>query len=239
MASIPYFVESVDAIRDVITNDGIASFCIDPNWNRCNDGPNVQATFVMNSGKTYIVRGFYNPTTNEFNPPVEKPQPEPIPELLKWRSMECIFEDTTAYLPPIPEGYSDREIDGQVEVAYFDPIFEELDQFQGRDYTFDLERLQSCVGKKCALIREWSTEGSQLQFYITNEDFAIAFGTATTFLIVGNNHSHPFVRTPRFTFDNSDGSTDIDVTLFPEFTLAQVKQLLKEKAIEYIFDQGH
>lgn len=240
MAAWACWVKDVSVIQNEIDRDGIARFFIDPKHQVRQDEPNVRATFILNSGKTYIVRGMYDATTNEFNLPMERVVPEPPPSLLNWGEMDQIFEDTTAYHPRIPEGYADHEIDGQVDPSYFDPIFAELEAFQSEDYSFRLERIETLLGRECALIRAWSNKAeSRLWFYITTENFAIAFGTSTTFLIVGNQHSHPFVCTPKFTFDNSDGSTDIDVTLFPEFTLDQVKQFLREKAIEYIFDQGH
>lgn len=237
MAAWPTWIGSVDMIRDEIARDGIARFFIDPKNQMKDEEPNIRATFILNSGKTYIVRGMYDAATNEFNLPVERP--EPPPTLLKWDSMDRIFEDTDAYHPRIPEGYSDHEIDGKVNPSSFNPIFAELAAFQPEDYTFELKRIETILSRECALIRKWSSADSKLYFYITNEDFAIVFGTPTTFLIVKNQHSHPAVLTPQFTFDNSDGSTDIDVTLFPEFTLIQVKQLLREAALEYVFDQGH
>lgn len=61
--------------------------------------------------------------------------------------------------------------------------------------------------------------------------------TTDEFMIIGNNCGHPFVVTPLFEFNNSDGSTDwINIE---DLNVSEVKKLIEEKAIEYIFNQIH
>ena len=113
-----------------------------------------------------------------------------------------------------------------MQLKYFDHIFQSLDNFQSYNYKQTFNIIDTDIGQEAALVKEWSGTNyhlhhqlhvndscdslyvNRLQFWISNKGWAGIYGTTETFLIVGNFVGHPFVRTPEFTFCNSDGSTN-------------------------------
>mmetsp|Transcript_20773 Transcript_20773/g.29169 ORF Transcript_20773/g.29169 Transcript_20773/m.29169 type:complete len:84 (+) Transcript_20773:1-252(+) len=60
------------------------------------------------------------------------------------------------------------------------------------------------------------------------------------FLFIGNAGMHPFVETNKFSFMNSDGSTD--ESEFPcqgVVDASKVFDFLREKVIDYLYNQEH
>ena len=251
---IPNFA-TVDEITQKLQRGEIQRWFIDPNQQVRGDEPNVRISFITKEGGLYLVRAKYDQRTNQIFPPVEV-HPKEIPSLIKWENAHTIFNvgsQMNTITPKVPKGYSDREIEGKVSRNYYDLIFQSIDGFKFDRYQYYLRVVPTNTGEQSALMRQWSNKDTRLQFWITtsepnltnevnpyimNSGWAIIYGTPTTFLVVGNNGSHPFVMAPDFTFDNSDGSTDEDVD-FPILNFDQVKYLLKSKVIEYVFNQIH
>lgn len=252
MNPIPNFA-TVDEISQKLQRGEIERWSIDPNQQISNDQSNVRISFFTKDGGLYLVRARYDQVTNQILPPVQIPVPIIRPSLIKWNETHRIIYDSAKATPPIPNGYSDTEINGRVPQDYFNPIFQSIDSFQSKNYKYYLQTANTHNGEQPALVKEWSNDSnSRIQLWITNgepymigqhqsisdEGWYIVYGTPDTFLIVGNYGSHPFVVAPAFSFDNSDGSTDEDFD-FPSLNLEQVKYILKTKAPEYIFDQTH
>jgi hypothetical protein len=159
-----------------------------------------------------------------------------------WSATFEIFSDNgrshiIRNLSSIPH-YVDDEIEGKVTFEDFSPAFTALATFRPNDYQYQLKRVPTDTGKECSMIRKWSCENSHLEFHVLDDGYVIIFGTMDTFIIVGNNNSHPFVITPKFQFYNSDGSTWSD-TDYPELNLTGIILLLSLKAQEYVFHQQH
>lgn len=230
------------------------------------EAPNLRISFVTNGGGLYIVHGRYDQQTNQILPPVIVPQhvtvPQPVtvptkgtlrePSLIRWENTYQIIDNSRRATPRVSNNYTDNEINGQVSRDYFNPLFQSIDSFQSERYVFYCRTASTHNGEQCSLVKEWTSGNSRLQFWITtgtpytigeffdvpDMGWYIVYGTAETFLIVGNSDSHPFVVTPMFSFGNTDGSTEETID-FPSLNLDQVKYLLKTKAIEYIFNQIH
>ncbi len=92
-----------------------------------------------------------------------------------------------------------------------------------------------------------SNEGeNKIELWFYDEGYAIIFGTVknpsaakkSTYLIVSNIENHPSVIAPGVSFFNSNGSTG-EYHDFPALNLDQVKTLMKQNAINFIFDQQH
>jgi hypothetical protein len=79
---------------------------------------------------------------------------------------------------------------------------------------------------------------SKLKVIIINEGYSCFFEANSVFLIVGNFLGHPFVITPKFQFYNSDGSTDSNID-YTNINYQLIIKLMKEKSLEYIFNQIH
>lgn len=117
--------------------------------------------------------------------------------------------------------------------SYFDSIFTELDQFEPGHYMYDLYRMKTLSGKKCALVRTWTDpEDNQLIFYILKDMFAIAFLT-DSHLIVGKQNKRDFIYTPAFVFDKP-ASSEINMAEFPSLSLSEIKELLKKTTLDYV-----
>jgi hypothetical protein len=236
--SLPYFA-SVEEINQKIQQGEIEKWEIDPKLQYL-DNPNTRISFFSKDGKLYLVTAQYNPTTNQILPPVPViPKGTLVePQLINWEKTSKIFNDELNITPNIPNGYCDSEIDGKVSPDYFNSIFQAIDSFQPEVYTYKFKQISTRMGKQCALLKQWTNRDGRIEYWVTDDGYAIIFGTPNTFLIVGNFNDHPFVYTPDWTFDNSDGSTGDDVD-YPSLNLDQVKHLLKIKAVEYTFDQIH
>lgn len=167
--------------------------------------------------------------------------PNPISSLINWLNTHTVFNlsnQENNITPKIPNRYDDENVNEKVPLNYFDSIFHSIDSFQPLEFHNTFKIIPTDMGQEGALVKEWISQDSKLQFWITNDGWAVIYGAPTTFLIIGNFVSHPFVMTPLFSFDNSDGSTNEDIDL-PVLNLIQVKYLLKTKVPEYIFNQVH
>jgi hypothetical protein len=167
--------------------------------------------------------------------------PNLIPSLVNWKNTDSIFDQGLfgdKIVSNIPNGYVDKEIKGKVKLKDFDPIFQSLNQFQFNNYRQKFKIIETGIGEQATLLKEWTYDNSKLQFWINNEGWAAIYGITDTFLIVGNFVDRPFVATPLFIFCNSDGSTGDNVD-FLSLDFDDVKDLMKTKAIEYIFHQIH
>lgn len=247
-----------DEITQKLQRGEIERWFVDPTNQNINDLPNTVISFVTNNGELYLVKAKYDPQINQVYPPVEalkrtivEPIHVEIPlvplvvptstSLINWRNTHSIFNlgsQSNNITPRIPNQYTDEEINAEISRDYFDSIFQSIDNFAPSDYHYTFRLVPTNLGDESALVKKWSNYGDQIQLWIINDGWAIIYGTNNTFLIVGNNNSHPFIMTPNFSFDNTDGSTDENID-FPSLNLDQVKYLVKTKTIEYIFDQIH
>lgn len=253
---VPNFA-TVDEIQRKIQQGQIQRWFIDPNQQPLNSS-NAQISFITNDNRLYIVRARYDPQTNQIFSPVEVPRPGEWaePPLIRWEDTQTVFSDNPNFTPPIPNHYVDTETRRNVPQNYFDQIFRSIDTFQSERYKYYFRTAETITnGDQCALVKEWKGRNAQIQFWLTTSEpetigndtyvsdhgWAIIYGTPTSFLVTGNYGQHPFVLTPTFSFANSDGSTgDNDITFdLPSINLDQVKQMLKTKTAEYIFNQRH
>lgn len=204
---------------------------------------NTLMTFVTQKDKEIKAYVKWDQTTNQIYPPVIS--------LVNW-DLANIFSEDLKHLPKISAGYCDEEIEGKVLPESLNSIFEEIGSFQTGKHRYFLKTAETINGEQPAFVREWSSKDQQtrLQLWITNansdgdeqyntdDGWAILYGSPTTFLTVGIYNAHPFVHTPKWTFDNSDGSTFI--SLDPcALSFDQIKTKLHELCLEFVFDQGH
>ena len=241
LPSLPYFA-SFDEIEAMLNQGQIKSFFVRPEDQRSND-PNTRLAFLTQDDRLFLVSVQYDPETNQIFPPMPSiVMKGPVDSsLIKWdRVIEQVFTDRADYLPRIPHGYSDTEIIGQVQPTDLNPIFDELRPFIGDRYRYFFQIADTHNGDQPAMVREWSSQDGQtrLQYCLYDDGWAVVFGSPTTFLVVGNNGAHPFVVTPGWSFDNSDGSTDDDFDP-SEMTLAQIKAKAIQKTREFVFEQQH
>lgn len=237
-SSLPNFA----TFKEIIEKPGeIVGWAIDQPASSRN--PNSRIAFNTKDGKTYLVMAWYNEATKQIFPPIEVPEPKQ--SLINWKNAYKIIADPEKATPPIANGYCDTEINGKVPPNYFDPIFQSIDSFKYDRYNYYCTMADTHNDEQPALVRQWSNEdkSTRIQLWITSHDdyddgWYIVYGSPETFLAVGGYNSHPFVVAPAFTFDNSDGSTDEDFD-FPTLNLDQVKNILKTKSYEYVFDQHH
>lgn len=98
---------------------------------------------------------------------------------------------------------------------------------------------------------KWSNSTHNLVYGMTtNGEWAAIFAPRTgtgPYLIICNFGGHPEVVTSQFCFVNSDGSTsdrnipllDDDDIVIQQHHLDEVKSFIKNKTLEYIFEQRH
>lgn len=249
-------IATFEEISQKLQRGEVQNWFINPSEQR-NGNVNSNISFIVDN-KLYSVRARYDQATNQILPPYVASPEVPVTSLIKWENTHEIFNlgsEPFNITPNIPNGYCDDEINNQVPTNYFDSIFQIIDAFKPLKYQYYLRVVPTDMGDQSAMLKQWSNKNARLQFWITTSEpasylnfnpdpyimetgWAIIYGDANTFLIVGNVNSHPFVMTPTFTFDNSHGSTSENFD-FPSLNLEQVKYLLKTKAPEYVFNASY
>lgn len=219
---------------------GQAQRCIDPEHQKLEAESDYTISYVIIDGVIHLVRGRYDAWIHQIVPIQKK-------SLINWDTTYTIFNlgFQNIITPDIQNCYVDNEIDGKVSVDSFISIYESIDTFQSRKYHYALRRVPTDIGDQSALVREWIGDDGCLQLWISNSEpesstdynvdisWAIIYGTSEIFLIVGNVNDHPFVMTPEFRFDNSNGSTHEDID-FSSLGIDDIKQLLRMKSLEYV-----
>lgn len=166
--------------------------------------------------------------------------------LINWNNIPSIFDNKShevihnLHLLPI---YVDNDTVGTVNLNHFDRQFEQIDNFIPD--VFELKNIKISVDDDPtdAIVKRWFNTTVRMEiwkyFNAYDEGYCIIFGSNDTYLITGNKRCHPFIITPNFDFVNSDGSTfdgDLDIQ---NMDLDAVKSLMKNKTVEYIFNQIH
>jgi len=83
-------------------------------------------------------------------------------------------------------------------------------------------------------------DGYRLDYFVHPEEgYFIAFGSEQVEKLMGNLGAHPFVFTKKFSFMNSDGSTEDEDANLEDPTPEQVAELFNRKTSEYLFNQIH
>lgn len=240
---------SYEEIEQLLRDGQIKKFSVDPKL-QFPGNSNTYMTFITHSGQRLISKVLYNRQTNEIFPPFEIPFEITRGEsLVDWAKARSVFSDKQDYLPKIPRGYSDSDIEGEVGVEELEVIFDEIREFESGQYKYFLQTVETLNGEAPALVRQWTNGKQRLQLCITNENpsdyqsygdkgWALIYGSPTTFLVIGIFNSHPFVFTPGFTFDNSDGSTDVNFESL-SISLDELKDMLVNQTLDFLFDQVH
>jgi hypothetical protein len=181
-----------------------------------------------------------------------------LPCLINWSETHGVFNDELHYvIDEIPtNNYCDHEIDKKFTKDFFNDVFQKLDDFEIDHFSrYLMENTETLIGEEDILVKQWydgpkhiqlllildkdnSDYDNEIYTVLDDSGYAILYGDASTFLIVGNYGCHPFVYTPSFIFGNSDGST-FDDSPCQFFNLNKLKNFFKEKALEYLFDQTH
>lgn len=226
-------------LKPKLQSGEIEKWEIDKSSTQSND-PNMHGVFYGKDEKVYSVYLRYDPADNSIHPPFTG---TPTETVVNWNETHRIFNlssgDSSKFLPKIPQGYCDREIEEKVTPNVYDEVFARIDKFTSKKYGYELKDIYGDPGEDMpAMVKSWSNYNSGIELWITNRGYAAIYGDKDKFLVVGNHQDHPFVETNSFSFDNSDGSTSEDID-FPSLNLDQVKLLMKTKAIEYVFQQIH
>jgi len=236
-------VDTIDEIGQELQHNEIQIWFVYHDVGLSNDNPTARIFFITKDGELYVVCAIYDYVTNQFLSPLVVPKKEIHTKstLIKWENTYTIFRlgsQENTITPKIPNTYVDKEINGKVILEDLDYIFQSIDEFKSDVYQYKLMVVPTDMCDESTLFKQWTSGHNQLQCWISNNGWAIIYGTTNLFIIVGNNESHPFVITPTFSFNNSDGSTSEDIDL-PSLNFDQVKYLLKTKTVEYIFNQRH
>lgn len=180
--------------------------------------------------------------------------------LIDWCETALIFNDGLKYIigEISDNNYCDFEVKDEVKEDHYDDVFNKIDNFIPKKYNkFVCDNQFTSMGEEDILVRAWNNNNARLQLltildkeksdnemelYVPVEGcdsgYAIIYGDESTFLIVGNYFAHPFVYHPSFAFSNSDGSTFEDCR-YDLLNFKQIKNILKRRALEYIFEQVH
>lgn len=101
-----------------------------------------------------------------------------------------------------------------------------------------LDNIPSYVDHEVDVMKGWSPpeidDDGILSLIEADEDnYALIYEGPDDFLVVGLHDCHPFVYTPDFSFYNTDGST------FQEAPSSNLKEVIRQKALEFLFNQIH
>ena len=101
-----------------------------------------------------------------------------------------------------------------------------------------LNEIPSYLDHEVDVMKGWTPpeidEDGLLSLIELDEDsYALLYEGPDDFLVVGLHDCHPFVYSPSFSFYNTDGST------FEEPPTGNLREAIRRKALEFLFNQIH
>lgn len=166
--------------------------------------------------------------------------------LFDWSKAKYVFSEKV--VPKKARRYCDQEILEVVRLEDLEEVLTEIEEFISEKYVEFLQIAHTDEGNQAASVKEWRSMDrlTRIQLWRTNADpidgdhnylsgegWALIYSSPLTYLIVGSFNAHPFVMTPFWRFDNSDGSSGD----WPTFE--NPEPAFRTLTLDFLFNQIH